>query len=97
MNMPSSKGKFVLLSNAAATGSSFAWPGGTGVFMAEATWGGGSVSLQYQLPNGAWVAAGADTTLTANGGGVFELPPCNIRAAVSVATAAYATATHVGD
>lgn len=95
--MSSSKGKITLLNNVAATGSSFVWPGGTGVFMAEATWGGGSVSLEYQLPNGAWVAAGPETTLTANGGGVFELPPCNIRASVSVATGVYATATHRGD
>lgn len=95
--MPASKGKLTLLSNAAATGSAMVWPGGTGVFMAEAVWGGGSVSLEYKLPNGAWVAAGPETTLTANGGGVFELPPGEIRAAVSAASAVYATATHRGD
>lgn len=95
--MPASKGKLTLLSNAAATSASFPWPGGVGIFMAEATWGGGTVKLQYQTPNSSWVDAGVETTLTANGGGVFELPPCNIRASVATATAVYATATHRGD
>jgi len=95
--MPASKGKVVLLSNEAVTSEWKQWPGGVGLFSAEATWGGGSVSLEYKLPNGTAVAAGANTTLTANGGGLFELPPCQIRAAVVVATAAYATAAHRGE
>jgi hypothetical protein len=80
-----------------ATSAAKIWPGGVGIFMAEATFGGGSVKLQYKLPNANWIDAGPDTSLTANGGGVFELPPCEIRAAVATATAVYATATHRGD
>jgi len=85
-----------LLSNVSATGSWFNWPGGRGVFSAEATWGGGTVKLQYKGPNGTAVDAGTDTTLTANGGGVFELPACQIRANVATATAVYAFARGTG-
>lgn len=85
-----------LLSNASATGDWVDWPGGRGVFMAEATWGGGTVKLQYEGPNGTGIDAGSDTTLTANGGGVFELPGCRIRAHVATATAVYATAKGTG-
>lgn len=95
--MSASKGSITLLTNASATGAEKNWPGGTGIFMAEATFGGGSVKLQYKLPNGTWQDAGPDTSLTANGGGVFELPPCNIRAAVATATGVYASATHRGE
>lgn len=81
---------YTLLSNASADGSYVSWPGGRGIFTAEATWGGGTVTLQYKGPNGTAIAAGSDTTLTANGGGVFELPAGDIRAAVATATAVYA-------
>lgn len=83
----------ILLTNASATSSAAEWPGGRGVFQAVATFGGGSVTLQYLGPDGAtWLAAGSDTTLAANGGGVFNLPPGRIRAAVATATAVYAAA-----
>ena len=71
----------------------FTWPGGVGMFSAEATWGGGTVSLEFKTPNGTWIAVGADTTLTANGGAGFLLPAGTaIRAAVTTATAVYAYA-----
>lgn len=96
--MSSSKGKHQLLSNASATGGEFIWQGGRGHFAAVATWGGGTVKLQYLGPNGTtWIDAGPDTTLTADGGGNFELPPCRIRANVATATAVYAHAVHIGD
>lgn len=86
-----------LLSNASATGSALQWPGGRGVFSASATWGGGTVKLQYLGPDGTtWIDAGSDTTLTANGGGVFELPACQVRANVATATAVYAFARGTG-
>jgi hypothetical protein len=84
-----------LLNNASATGTAMEWPGGRGVFAAEATFGGGSVKLQWQLPNGTWADVGTDTSLTANGAGGFELPNCIIRAAVATATAVYATAVGI--
>ena len=82
----------ILAQNASATGGEVSWPGGEGVFMAEATWGGGTVKLQFKTPNGTWIDAGTETTLTANGAGAFLLPPCLIRASIATATAVYAYA-----
>lgn len=73
-----------LLSNASATSAAFDCPGGDCVFMASGTFGGATVSLQVMLPDGAtWIAAGSQTTLTANGGGYVILPPGQIRVAVT--------------
>jgi hypothetical protein len=80
-----------LLSNASATGSAVVWGGGRGVFAVTATFGGGSVTLQYLGPDeSTWLTAA--TALTANGLIAFELPPGKIRAAVTTATAVYARA-----
>lgn len=83
-----------LLSNASATGAALYWAGGRGLFVAEATFGGGSVALEYQGPSGAWLSTPA-VSLTAAGGVIFELPPCQIRAAVVTATAVYARADRI--
>jgi hypothetical protein len=83
-----------LLTNASATGAAAAWAGGRGLFAAEATFGGGSVGREYLGPNGTWLATPA-VSLTANGGVIFELPPCQIRAAVVTATAVYARADRI--
>lgn len=73
-----------LIVNGTATGAAFDCPGGTCVFLVAATFGGSTISLQIQLPDGStWLAAGTQTTLTANGGGIVTLPPCQIRAAVT--------------
>lgn len=84
-----------LQSNASSTGSGETlWPGGTGMFTAEATWGGGTVTLQVKSFNGTWIAVGSDTTMTANGAARFTLPKgVKIRAAIATATAVYAAAT----
>ena len=81
----------ILLTNASATGAAKQWRGGRGVFTAVATWGGGNIALQYLGPDGStWLAVGS--ALTANGLATFELPPGQIRAAVTTATASYAQA-----
>ncbi|MGE3907511.1 MAG: hypothetical protein AB7F36_16285 [Reyranellaceae bacterium] len=73
-----------LLSGASATGDWFAWDGGRGSFMAEGTAGGGSIVLQVRGPNGGAIAVGGETTFEALPAiGNFELPPGQIRAAVS--------------
>lgn len=73
-----------LLSNAAATGSAQGWKGGRGVFTLAGTVGGATITLQYLGPDGAtWLTAAAATTLTAVGVASFELPPGQIRAAVT--------------
>lgn len=84
----------LLLSNASATGAAAKWPGGRGLFTAEATFGGGSVALEYLGPNGSWLAT-PTVSLSANGGALFELPPGEIRAAVVTATAVYARADRI--
>ena len=84
-----------LLTNGSATSGQQYWPGGKGVFQAVATFGGGSVGLEYLGPDGTtWVAA-ASGLLTANGGFVFELSPGPIRAAVVTATAVHASAARI--
>lgn len=81
-----------LLSNASATGAWFKWKGGAGTFTAKAT-GYGAVKLEMLGPDGVTaLTVGTDTTLTADGGGNFELGPCMIRANVATATAVYAQA-----
>lgn len=77
-----------LLSNAAATGSAVRWFGGRGVFIVPAgTFSGATVKLQWRIDGTNWldVDRAGDTyvTLTAAGAGGFELPPCELRAAVT--------------
>lgn len=78
-----------LLTNATATGQWMPWPGGRGFFCVVATdLDGESVTLQMLGPDGATPIDAMDVggnaaTLSANGGLLFDLPPCQIRAAVS--------------
>lgn len=81
-------GSYPLLTAGAATGAAFPWPGGRGVFtVPSGTFNGATVQLQWSPDGTTWlnVDLSGDTyvTLTAAGSGVFELPACNIRAAVS--------------
>lgn len=99
VNSPGYGQNIILASNASATGSAMTWPGGPGTFTATATFGGGTVKLQFLGPdNSTWVDADAGQTttpctLTANGGGDFELPPGQqIRVNIATATAVYASA-----
>ena len=81
-----------LVSNASATGSAVDWLGGKGVFTAEATWGGGTVKLQFKTANSTtWVDV-PNNSMTANGLTSFELPAGQIRANIATATAVYAFA-----
>lgn len=89
-------GAITLVENASAAGSAVSWPGGRGVFMAEATFGGGTVTLQTQSPNGTWVDV-ENTALTAAGTAVFYLGPGPVRANIATATAVYAYAHVVND
>lgn len=82
-----------LANGVSATGPSYMWGGGPGTFSVEATFGGGTVTLQVQTGNGTWVAVGADTTFIANGIAGFLLPKgAMIRALIATATAVYAYA-----
>lgn len=76
-----------LLSNASATGSAIIWPGGRGMFTAAGTFGGTTVKLQFLGPDGStWIDAGTYTTLTASGGGIFDLPQGQVRANITGGT-----------
>ena len=78
-----------LASNAGAgNGTAANWVGGRGIFIAEATWGGGSAKLQIQSPNGTWVDVDG-ITLSANGTKQFVLPRGLIRTVIATASAAY--------
>lgn len=85
----------VLASNASATGAWFQWPGGRGEFRVEATFGGGTVKLECKGPNGTAMDVGTAVTLTANGGGIFELGAGEIRANIATATGVYAMALRI--
>lgn len=86
---------YALAEGASATPTTdVVWPGGLGMFTAEATFGGGTVTLQVFSPNGTWVTVGTDTTLSANGAAGFVLPNgARIRVAIATATAVYAYAS----
>jgi hypothetical protein len=62
------------------------WPGGTGVFLAQATsFNGMSLTLEFQIDGSTWTPvispADAALTFTSSGMGYFELCPCKLRVA----------------
>lgn len=85
------KANLTLASNASADGAATFWYGGHGLFTAEATWGGGTVKLQFKSLNGTWLDV-PSASLTANGAKEFYAPPGELRASVATATAVYAYA-----
>lgn len=93
--------QLTLLSNAGAgNGVGADWPGGRGLFMVDANFGGGNVALQQQSPSGAWLPLNTEGTatpisLTANGVANFAAPAGQIRAVSTTATAVNAYAVGV--
>lgn len=91
-------GKVVLGENVATTQSGQQWKGGKGVFMSTATFGGGTVKLQIQMPDagGTWIDVknpeGNSVSLTAAGMLFFDLPAGQIRVNIATATAVYSYA-----
>lgn len=77
------RAQLTLLSNASATGSQVDWPGGTGAFYCEGTFGGATVTLQTLSPNGTLMTVGTDVTFTANGVGGFSLPAGKLQATIT--------------
>jgi hypothetical protein len=82
-------GRIKLIDNAAVSGNAADWSGGRGTFSVPAgTFSGATVKLQWSPDDGTtWldVDRSGDTyvTLTAAGGGLFDLPVCKIKAVVS--------------
>jgi hypothetical protein len=62
------------------------WPGGQGTFFVSGTISASSnVALQVLGPDGVtWFNVGVDTTRTSSGAGNFALPPCLLRARVTI-------------
>lgn len=85
-----------LLSNAVATGAWLPWQGGRGFFTAEATFGGGTVKLEFKSLNGTAIDV-PSASLTAAGAKEFNLPIGEIRANVATATAVFAYAHPIGN
>lgn len=84
----------ILMENGTGSGSDKIVQGGHYAFMAEATFGGGTVKLQIKLPQGAY----ADVTsisLSAAGMVAGFLPPGTYRAVATTATAAYARVVRI--
>lgn len=77
--------------SAAGTSAQKFWKGGKLFFYAEATWGGGNVKLQFISPHGTAIDV-ASSTISANGGLVFELPPGLYQAVGATASAIYCSA-----
>lgn len=84
--------RYVLASNASASGSAVQILGGEYHFMVEGTAGGSTLSLQIQTPNGTWtdvqVFTGSVVKFTAlpgNQSGI-DLPACNVRLAATGGT-----------
>lgn len=83
----------LIVNDVAATQGAHAtyWTGGRGSFVVEASsWGGGSVTLEYQSPRGTWIAVGSEAVMTADGIAGFELAPGFLRATRATATGVYA-------
>lgn len=76
----------VIMSAVSTSSAQFQWPGGIGVFTAVGVFNGATVTLQFIGPDGTTlVSAGAATTLTAAGAGVFYLPRCLVQATITSA------------
>lgn len=84
-----------LLSNASATGAENTIMGGDYIFSAEATWAGGTVTLQIMTPNGTFINV-PNTAFTANNMLYVNLPQGIVKATVATATAVYAYLTRIG-
>lgn len=83
--------RVTLGSNVSATGSAVLYTGGPSLFMATATFGGGTVKLQVLLPDGStWVDVAGGSLTAAGTSAVLWLPPGSYRVNVATATGVYA-------
>lgn len=87
----------VSFSNISATTAAFTLRGGAYTLDVQATFGGGSVTLQRLGPDGTnYITADAAASVTAAGTtGAMALPPGQYRLLVTTATAVYATVARV--
>lgn len=85
------RSKLTLLENAAAGNGSAQTlnSGGKYYFMGEGTFGGGSLKLQFQSPQGTWIDV-ASSTLSAAGAVALDIPSGQYRAVGATGSAFYA-------
>ena len=77
--------------NIAATTAAFQLLGGQYALAATATWGGGSVELEFLADDGSTYIPVPNSNLTADGIAVFSAPPGTYKLAVTTATGVYAS------
>lgn len=80
---------YTLAAGAAATAAQ-PIQAGQYMFMAEATWGGGTVVVQMKSPNGTFISVNTNGSLSANGMLLVNLPAGLVQAVITTATAVYA-------
>lgn len=90
----------VIANNVAATTAGADWPGGKGLLMVSATFGGGNAALEMQSPTGVWIPLTLRNTttainFTANGSVLFEAPAGSLRLNIATATAVFGHAIGV--
>lgn len=84
----------LLVNAGAGNGATKQWPGGEGVLIAVASWGGGNAQLQVLGPDGAtWINVGS--AITANGVATFKLGKSQVRVVVTTASGVYVTAERI--
>ena len=66
-----------------ATGAAMEWDGTLGHMTAQGTYSGTTAKLQYSVDGSTWIDVGTNVSFTANGGGNFELPRCQVRGRVA--------------
>jgi len=71
----------------AGNGSAKRWDGGKGSFIIQGTFGGTTAELQFQTPEGVWIAvSSATSTIGANAHAEFEIPKGQLRAVLTGGT-----------
>src|SRR5689334_18157162 len=92
------RAQLTLASNAGAgSQTGVDWPGGRGLLMVDATFGGGNVVLEQLSPAGKWLSLNVECTatpisITANGTAYFAAPAGSIRVTITTASAVNAHA-----
>lgn len=94
--MANNRDNLTLLDNTDATGSAVSWRGGRGWFFVHGTFASTSAALEFSMDGSTWFAVSSDTTKTANGMGLFELPPGYMRCSLTGGTPSAMFANAVG-
>jgi hypothetical protein len=78
-------GTLLSAATTSAAGPALESPSGTYEWVVRGTWGGATAQLQFSDDNSTWIDI-EGATMTANGGGIFEIAPAFIRVNLTGAT-----------